>query len=917
VNWFIHFILGVLSVLLVGGPVRAAEASAEPKKVRSVEGVTEYTLPNGLRILLYPDESTPKVTVNLTVLGGSRHEGYGETGMAHLLEHMLFKGTPTHRNIPKLLNEHGADYNATTSYDRTNFFETMRASDKNLEFALRLEADRFVNSLIRREDLATEMTVVRSEFEAGENNPMQILNQRMWAAAFEWHNYGKNTIGNRSDIERVPIESLQAFYKKHYRPDNAVLIVGGNFKEKTALEMITKYFGPIKKPAQPMDSTYTEEPAQDGERNVVLRRVGDVGVAGVAYHIPASSHEDYPALDVLGQMLLNEPTGRLYKSLVVDKKASKVTGGANGLYDPSLLEFMAIVGPEQSIEAARDAMLDVLEKLHEQKLTLDEVLRAKRKLLKDYKLVLNDCGKVVEYLSEWTAQGDWRLFFLHRDRLAEVKVEDVARVAQRYLKKNNRTVGLYIPTKEPQRASVPARPDIDDLVKDYKGGKAIAAGEPFDPTPENIEKRTKRGQLPSGVKTALLSKKTRAEAVTGVLTLRYGNADSLKGQNATANLLPSLLSRGTKKHTREQIEDALDHLDAVISAGGGPGYLRFDIDCKRENLPAAVKLLGEMLREPTFPAEEFDVIKAELLDRYKQALTNPNTLASVALRRKLGPYDKDDVRYVPTIEEGIARNETVTLDQVRQLYNEQIGGQTGELALVGDFDAEPTLRQFEEILGGWKTKTPYQRIASPAQEGIKGERVVINTPDKENAVYVSGLGFGLKDSDPEYPALLVADFVFGSSPLSSRLAERVRQQEGLSYSVGSSFSAGSLDRNAKFMMDAICNPINIDKVDKALTEELQRFLKDGVDPKELEEGKGAYLQQLRTERGSDSTLASQLSDSLHEGRTFAFQAELEKQIADLTVDKVNTAFRKFLDPKKLVTIRAGDFKAKPGPGKKE
>src|SRR5690242_1051975 len=258
------------------GLVSPARAESEsPRKVASVEGITEYRLENGLRVLLFPDSSTPKLTVNLTVFVGSRHEGYGETGMAHLLEHMLFKGTPQHPQVPKALRDHGAyPFNGTTWVDRTNYYETLDASDANLAFAIDLEADRLVHSFIRREDLASEMTVVRNEFEAGENNPQMILSQRMLAVAYEWHNYGKSTIGNRSDIERVPIEKLQAFYRKHYQPDNILLIVTGNFKEEKALALIRKYFGALKKPERSLDTTYTEEPAQDGERSVVLRRVG-------------------------------------------------------------------------------------------------------------------------------------------------------------------------------------------------------------------------------------------------------------------------------------------------------------------------------------------------------------------------------------------------------------------------------------------------------------------------------------------------------------------------------------------------------------------------------------------------------------------------------------------------------------------
>jgi zinc protease len=324
------------------GPSLSGAADG-PKKIVTVEGITEYQLDNGVRILLFPDPSTSAVTVNLTVLVGSRHEGNGETGMAHLLEHMVFKGTPKHPNVPKALRDHGARFNGTTWVDRTNYFETMPASDENLEFALDLEADRLVNSFVKREDLVSEMTVVRNEFEAGENNPEGVLSQRMSAVAYEWHNYGKSTIGNRSDIERVPIESLQAFYRKYYQPDNVVLIVAGKFEEAKALGLIAKYFGVLKRPERRLMETYTEEPAQDGERSVVLRRVGKVGVVGAMYHVCAGAHEDHPAVGVLSEILAAEPTGRLYKALVESHLANQVSASAAAWHDPGILEIAAEV----------------------------------------------------------------------------------------------------------------------------------------------------------------------------------------------------------------------------------------------------------------------------------------------------------------------------------------------------------------------------------------------------------------------------------------------------------------------------------------------------------------------------------------------------------------------------------------------
>src|SRR5438105_3898748 len=309
-------------VLLFVQTVRADEA---PRKVAVVEGVTEYRLANGARVLLFPEASRPTITINMTVLVGSRHEGLGEAGMAHLLEHMVFKGTPDYPNVPKALRDHGANFNGTTNVDRTNYFETMRASDENLEFGIKLEADRLVNSYVKREDLTSEMTVVRNEFESGENNAQGVLMQRIHAAAYEWHNYGKSTIGNRSDIERVPIENLQGFYRKYYQPDNVVLIVAGKFNEARALALVQKYLGTIAKPKRKLDDTYTEEPPQDGQRTVALRRVGKVGSVGVVYHIPSAAHADWAPLSLLAGIVSQQPNGRLYQALVESRKASSAS----------------------------------------------------------------------------------------------------------------------------------------------------------------------------------------------------------------------------------------------------------------------------------------------------------------------------------------------------------------------------------------------------------------------------------------------------------------------------------------------------------------------------------------------------------------------------------------------------------------
>src|SRR5881397_339296 len=545
-------------------------ANAQVEKITSVEGITEYRLEsNGLRILLFPDLSKPTITVNVIYLVGSRHEDYGETGMAHLLEHLLFKGSKNHPNVPKELQDHGSRPNGTTWFDRTNYFETFQASDANLEWALDLEADRMVNSLVARKDLDSEMTVVRNEFERGENSPMDVLEERVMSTAFLWHNYGKSTIGARSDIENVPIERLQAFYRNYYQPDNAILLVAGKFDEARTLGLVTKYFGPIPKPQRVLQPNYTIEPTQDGERQVTLRRVGEVQGVVVAYHLPPGSNPDFAALDVVTEILGDSPSGRLYKALVETRKATNVSGYSYQLKEPGVALFSASVRKESSLDDARDTLVRTIDEIGSKPFTAEEVERARARMLKEFDLLLNSSYRVGLRISEWLGMGDWRLMFLNRDRVRKVTADDVQRVAKYYFKADNRTVGLFIPTAQPERTEIPGAADLAAMLKDYKGDAAVAAGEAFDPSPGNIDKRTQRVNLPATLKLALIPKGTRGSVVFANLRLEFGDEKNLMGYSTVGRLTSAMLMRGTLKHSRQQLQDELDRLKARMNVFGG------------------------------------------------------------------------------------------------------------------------------------------------------------------------------------------------------------------------------------------------------------------------------------------------------------------------------------------------------------
>jgi zinc protease len=877
------------------------------QKITSVEGITEYALPNGLHVLLFPDASKPNVTVNMTYNVGSRLEGYGETGMAHLLEHMLFLQTKTRKDVKQELKDHGAEMNGSTSWDRTNYFETLNASDENLKFALDLEADRMVNSKIEKQLLDTEMTVVRNEFEMGENSPDRTLMQRALETAFTWHNYGKLSIGNRSDIENVPIDRLAAFYKKYYQPDNALLTVAGKFDETQTLALIAKDFGSIPKPTRTIEKTYTVEPTQDGERSVTLRRVGDSQGLVALYHVPAGSHPDAAALEVLAGILGDSPSGRLYKALVDNKKAVGASMGMEELHDPGFIMASAKLKLDQSLDDARQTLLKIVEGVGSEAPTKEEVERVKTRLLKNIELEMTDSQSVALDLSEYYSQGDWRLMFLMRDRIQKVTPEDVLRVAKTYLKESNRTLATFVPTKSPDRAEIPASPDIAATLKDYKGAATVAAGEAFDPSVANIESRVLRSTLPGGVKASLLPRKTRGGTVVATLTVRFGDEKALFGKSAVAGITGGMLMRGSKSHTRQQIQDEMDRLKAQINVSGNATSASASIETVEANLPSALRLAVEILREPAFPDSEFETVKQQRIAAAEAGRSEPQSLAFTEFQHRLNAYPRGDVRYVPTADEQIEDLKKVTLDDVKKFYQQFYGASVGEFAVSGQFNPAEISKLAGDLFGGWKSPGSYTRLSANFHKVDPSDKKIL-TPDKQNAVFISGGTVKMSDDDPDYPAMVMANYMFGGSGLGTRLSRRIRDKEGLSYTVVSQFGAPTKDDGATFFTFAISNPANSPKVDASFRDEIAKTLKEGFTADEVTTAKKAWLQERTMGRTEDGSLVGLLSARQRFDRTLKFDESLETKVAALTPDQINAAFRKHIDPAALTFVKAGDFK---------
>jgi zinc protease len=881
--------------------------SQEATFVTSVEGIKEYSLANGMKILLIPDASQSNVVVNIVYGVGSRHEGYGESGMAHLLEHMLFKRSSKFTDIKKTIADKGARANGTTYYDRTNYYEILPATDENLKWALEMEADRMVTSAILQSDLDTEFSVVRNEFEIGENYPSGVLNERILSTAYLWHNYGKSTIGSKEDIERVPASRLKLFYQKYYQPNNSTLVIGGKFDEKKTLSWIKDYFASIPKSKTEIEQTYTVEPPQDGERFVELKRNGDIQYIAMAYHSPSYSDKEYAANNALISILTNNPSGILYKTLVETKLSTSVYGYTGTLKDPGISYFACEIAKDKDISTVQKPFLDAMNAVPQMTFTEDDLKRAKNELLKQFENTYNKTINLSIAITECIGAGDWRLFFMDRDNIEKLTVADIQNAAKKYYLQSNRTWGRFIPETTSERTKVSDTKDIAALVKDYKGKAMQANTATFETSVANIVKSTEEGKLASGGKYALLEKPAKGDKIEARIILRMGDEKSLSQKSMIANLTSSMLKLGTKTRSKKDINDQLDQYKINLSLGGSVDGLYVRISTDKANLSNALNLTQDILRNPSFDPAEFEKLKLETKSRLETNQNDPQFVANEELTKITSLYPKTHPYYSETTVESLETLSKITLEDVKNYYATFYGGSNSISSFVGGIDKPVIMKFLNSTFDNWKSKIAYNRIPTQYFE-TKANDKTIQINDKTNAVLFGKINLNIGEKNPDYPAVEMAnELLGGGSFLSSRIPQRLRETEGLSYGAGSYLQANAIDPTTDWGIYAFYNPTMKDKLVTALNEEIQKAISKGFTKEEFDSSLKSWLQNRQTMLGTDEFLVRELRENMDLGKTFKDYEDFETKVKNLDVQKINTALVKYFDPKKFVMVNAGDF----------
>ncbi|MGH8720797.1 MAG: M16 family metallopeptidase, partial [Burkholderiales bacterium] len=612
---------------------------------------------------------------------------------------------------------------------------------------------------------------------------------------------------------------------------------------------------------------------------------------------------DYFPLAVASHILGGGSSSRLYG------RVRDEGGLAYSVYaytNPSKYGASFVVGAQtRNSEAKRvvEILREELARMTREPVTERELALAKDYLIGSFPLRLDTTGKVADFI---VAVEELGLGLDYADRykarIARVTAADVQRVAEAYLLPDNRVLGQFVPTAQPQRAQIPAVPDVRAALEGYRGGAALATGEAFDPSPQNIEARLQRRTLANGVRVALLPKRTRGATVVAKLDLHWGSEETTRGRSTACTLAGEMLMRGRTGHTRAELRDAFERMKATVRVNAGGATL----ETRREHLADAITLLAEVLREPAFPASEFEELKRSSLTSAEAQRSDPSAVASEELRRHLHPYPKGHWYYEQSLEERIAALQAATLEDARACHRELLGATGADFAAVGDFDPAQLGKLVEELFGDWKNPAPYARIEKRYFERPALERE-LHTPDKANAVLRAGLNLRMRDDDPDFPALVLANQLLGGSS-SARLPERIREKEGLSYSTYTWFSASPLDDAANFWVSAIFAPQNKERVELAVREELQRALREGFGADEVAAAKKGLLEARYLARTQDAALAERLARYSFVGRTFAWDIEFERRIAALTPGEVRDALRRHLALERLAVTKAGDFK---------
>eukprot|EP01119_Soliformovum_irregulare_P021344 TRINITY_DN7085_c0_g2_i1.p1 TRINITY_DN7085_c0_g2~~TRINITY_DN7085_c0_g2_i1.p1 ORF type:complete len:893 (-),score=342.11 TRINITY_DN7085_c0_g2_i1:10-2688(-) len=879
--------------------------------VGSLEGIQHYThVKNGLTVLICEQNTAPVATTMVTYHVGSRNEAIGYTGSTHLLEHLMFKGSKNFNKqkgnpIWNVLQNVGASMNATTWNDRTNYYELI--PKEHLEVCLEIEADRMRHAFIDEADRQTEMTVVRNEFERGENEPEQALDKAIWATAYQAHPYHHSTIGWRSDIENVPIERLKLFYDTYYWPNNATLTIIGDVNTNHVLTLVDRIFGEIPKSEIPIPKVYTEEPEQEGQRRIVVKRAGKVGVVGVAHKSPRALHPDHYPMQILGNILTIGKTSRFYKSLVDKGLASSVSTDFAPFKDEGLYITYVTLTTGTKHSQVEEIILAEYEKIKKEGVTPEEIARAQAQIITGSAFDRDGPMSMARVINEAIAVGDWRLFVERINFIRQIQVEDVKRVTNRYFLEDLSTVGFFVP-----------RTDEEIKLKNLRDSENRSAESGLKLNLDSQAPRSKDLQVEIPLSTRI----QESQPIDGLrlFTLKNGqekiltvNGSLLAGlvfdkENPTVpSFTAKMLDQGTLTRTKFEISELLGNVGASIVFSVDNFHVRFSARCLSKDLDLILDLITDQLENPKFGDSDLEILRKREITRLEQSKQNTRSRANSKLMQSL--YPRDHPNFTLDLEVQLEQARSVQVEDLKKFHGNFYPKSSMNLVIVGDVDDQVVEKVRRNFTG--HPLAPHVRSSQIPKTQSSGKnpeekKFQVEIPDKTSCDVFFASTVGIDREHPDYIPLMIANYVLGGN-FSARLMANVRDKAGLTYGIysyigGADFSDGFWAIWATFAPDLLT------KGTEATLTEVSTWIQLGVSEQELKDKVTSMIGQFKVRLATSAGIAETLLGIIERGKSVSYLEEYPKLLQEATLENVNRCLRQYVKNSDIVTVSAGTFK---------
>jgi zinc protease len=909
-------------------------ASASLPSGIDAQEAKEVKLDNGLKVLLREVHTMPVVSVGCWYRVGSKDEQIGSSGISHWVEHMNFKGTQnfTAARMASTIEKAGGYWNGYTFLDQTAYFETVVASA--LDDALKLEAERMDLSLIEPAAVETERSVVISELQAEENDPKNLLDRDVKAAALKIHPYRWPTEGWLQDLEALNREQLYQHYRSYYSPNNAVLVVVGDFSLPAALDLINKRFGTIPRKSDPPRRKIVE-PQQEGERRIKIVREGTTPYLEIAYPAPDILNDDFYAFLILDAALNGAKdmnpwfsssdtnaakSSRLFRALVDKKFAVQVTSELLPTQDPYLYKLTATLTDMFQYQPAEEVVYEELEKLKNYGITGHELDKVKNQLLTRAFLDQDTTSKLMHQLGYFESIASHQFLNTLEDKVNAVTQNDLRRVAIKYFSDRTRTVGLFVP--EAKRQEIEVEKLSSAKVGEGSQKEILAAG-PTHPVPHAYHRglaadshsletvsqtahfqlalRPKRRVLSNGV-VLVTAQNPASPTVTVVASVKAGAMRDDDQKEGIANFVGTMLDRGTKGKNVFQIGEAFEFLGAQLKIETNYLVTSLRVNGLKKDAALFIGQLAEMLKSPSFPPAEIEKARAEILADLHQEMDDPSSVAEQVLRQRIYPKGHPFHRMV---KGSIGSVEKLKAADLSSFYKRYYRPDQLVITVAGDIDTEEIEGLAEKEFGSWSVSGSSEAFAiPPASVGIGEGKQIVPMRNKSQCDIVLGVT-GISITSPDYLPMLILNHILGGAGSGGRLGERIREQEGLAYDVSSAFDASLSE--GPLVIRAGVGPQHVERVITLMREEIEKIRSHGITADEANAAKKYLINAMPVELEGNDQIASELEriELFQLGEDYL--AQFPELIASVTMDRLLDCARTRLAFDRGALVVAGPY----------